>query len=113
MYRINSMFRFYIILSIILIIFTNSINAENITKIHVLGNERVSDKTIILFSELDTDISVDSLTINNAIQKLYETNFFQDINISFNEGVLKIEVVENPIVQSIIINGIKKKNIKE
>jgi len=113
MYRINSMFRFYIILSIILIIFTNSINAENITKIHVLGNERVSDKTIILFSELDTDISVDSLTINDAIQKLYETNFFQDINISFNEGVLKIEVVENPIVQSIIINGIKKKNIKE
>ena len=54
----------------------------------------------------------DDLTINDlnsSIKKLYKTNYFKDIKISQENKVLKITIIENPIIQSIKISGIKNK----
>ena len=85
--------------------------SEVIKKIDVLGNERLAKETIILFTELNVDDNIDSGDLNNAFKKLFETDYFKDIKISFNNGNLKINVVENPLIQSVIINGIKNKTI--
>ncbi len=98
--------------SILLFIFNiKLVNSEIIKKIEVTGNDRLADETIILFSELNVSENVNSLEINNAFKKLFETNYFKDIKISFNNGILKIKVVENPLIQSINITGIKNKSI--
>ena len=48
------------------------------------------------------------------LKKLYDTNFFEDINLDFNSGNLSINVVENPIIENIELTGIKNKTfIKE
>jgi len=98
--------------TILIFIFTIKLaNSEIIKKIDVSGNDRLANETIILFSELNVSENVNSLEINNAFKKLFETNYFKDIKISFNNGILKINVVENPLIQSIDITGIKNKSI--
>jgi len=94
-----------------LITSTKIVYSEIIKKIEINGNNRLADETIILFSELDVNDNIESEDLNNAFKKLFETDYFKDIKISFNNGYLKIDVEENPLIQSIIINGIKNQSI--
>ena len=84
---------------------------EIINKIEVNGNDRLAKETIILFSELNVNDNVNSEDLNTAFKKLYDTDYFKDIKINLNNGNLSIEVIENPLIQSIIINGIDKQSI--
>ena len=102
------MTRFIIIFFLIL---TNSLFAE-IKKVSVIGNVRVNTSTIE--SLVDKKIAnVDSIYINNLTKKIYDTDFFSDVKISFNQDVLSINVVENPIVNFFYINGIKDSDLDQ
>ncbi|MEY3962211.1 MAG: outer membrane protein omp1 [Pseudomonadota bacterium] len=102
------MTRFIIIFFLIL---TNSLFAE-IKKVSVIGNVRVNSSTIE--SLVDKKIAnVDSIYINNLTKKIYDTDFFSDVKISFNQDVLSINVVENPIVNFFYINGIKDSDLDQ
>ena len=68
-----------------------------------MGNERVSDETVIMFSTLKTGDEINKENLNNALKNLYYTDYFKSVTISFNEDQVKIVVSENPIIQSIII----------
>ena len=85
--------------------------SDVINKIEVTGNDRLAKETIILFSELNVNDNINSNDLNNTFRKLFNTDYFKDINISFNNGILKIGVIENPLIQSVTINGIKNKSI--
>ena len=47
------------------------------------------------------------------IKNLYETNFFKDISLSIDDNTLSISVVENKIIQSVIIEGVKSQRIQK
>ena len=47
------------------------------------------------------------------MKNLYETNYFKDVQISFEDKKLIIYVKENPIIENIIFNGIKSKTLKK
>ena len=96
---------------LIIIVSTKFVYSEVIKKIEVSGNDRLAKETIILFSEINVNDNIYSEDLNKAFKKLFETDYFKDVKISFNNGYLKIEVVENPLIQSVIINGIKNKSI--
>ena len=49
--------------------------------------------------------------MNDAFKALFDTNYFKNLKINIDTGILKITVVENPIIQEIVINGIKNKSI--
>ncbi len=85
--------------------------SEILKKIEVSGNERLADETIILFSELKIGSELDSSLINNTFKKLFDTNYFKELKINFETGILKIFVIENPIIQEIRVTGIKNKSI--
>jgi outer membrane protein insertion porin family len=94
---------------IFFIILTNVTFAE-IKKINIVGNARVSSATIE--SLVDKKISnIDTIYINNLTKKIYDTDFFSDVKISFNQDVLTINVVENPIVNFFYINGVKDSDL--
>jgi outer membrane protein insertion porin family len=96
---------------IFFIILTNVTFAE-IKKINIVGNARVSSATIE--SLVDKKISnVDSIYINNLTKKIYDTDFFSDVKISFNQDVLTINVSENPIVNFFYINGVKDSDLDQ
>ena len=96
---------------IFFIILTNVTFAE-IKKINIVGNARVSSATIE--SLVDKKISnVDTIYINNLTKKIYDTDFFSDVKISFNQDVLTINVAENPIVNFFYINGVKDSDLDQ
>jgi outer membrane protein insertion porin family len=102
-----------LIRSIILffIILTNVSFAE-IKKVNIVGNARVSSATIESLVDKKTS-NIDSIYINNLTKKIYDTDFFADVKISFNQEVLSIIVVENPIVNFFYINGIKDSDLDQ
>jgi outer membrane protein insertion porin family len=96
---------------IFLIVLTNVTFAE-IKKINIVGNARVSSATIE--SLVDKKISnIDSIYINNLTKKIYDTDFFADVKISFNQDALTINVIENPIVNFFYINGVKDSDLDQ
>ncbi len=86
-------------------------NAENVEKIEVLGNERISKETIILFSEIQINETLNENKLNKYLKNLYDTNFFKDVSLNFKENILKIYVSEYPIIENIEYNGIKSNKI--
>ena len=102
------MVRYVIIFFFIL---TSSLFAE-IKKVNIVGNARVSSATIE--SLIDKKINnIDSIYINNLTKKIYDTDFFADVKISFNQDVLTINVVENPVVNFFYVNGIKDSDLDQ
>ena len=57
--------------------------------------------------------NIDSIYINNLSKKIYDTDFFSDVKISYNQDILTITVSENPIVNFFYINGIKDSDLDQ
>ena len=87
--------------------------AEVIKKFQIVGNDRISNETIVLFSGLSINDDVNDNELNAAIKNLYETSFFQNLEINLENNILYINVVENPLIQSIVIEGIKRQSLVE
>ena len=100
-------------ISILFILKINLSNAEVINEFKIKGNQRLSNETIIMFSELELGKDVSSNDLNRSIKFLYETNYFKNIEMNLNNNILIINVEENPIIQTIKIEGIKNKSILE
>ena len=103
------MFRFIFKILIIFLILTNYSFSQVINKINIIGNDRISKQTIILFGDIKLNESYSPLKLNNVLKNLYKTNFFDDVTLEVKGQTLFINVKENPIVQSINFLGIKKK----
>ena len=88
-------------------------NAEKIKDIEVNGNKRISKETILVLGKVDRDEDFDEFKINDILKSLYSSNFFKDINISIENEILKIDLIENPIVEDISFTGVKNKTVIE
>ena len=102
--------KFILIILFQIILYTQNSYAEIIKSFIINGNDRISDETIILFSGTKVNENIDTNNLNDIIKKLYETNFFKDISLSFEKNVLTINVVESPLIQTVSIEGIKKQS---
>jgi len=107
------MFKFFLHLIIFFIFFTFSSYSKNYEKIIINGNERISNETILVFSEIAEKKSLDENSINDILKKLYKSGFFKDVSIKIENNNLTIDVLENPIIQTVFINGIKRKKTEE
>jgi outer membrane protein insertion porin family len=100
--------RFFVIFFFIL----TEISFAEIKKVNIVGNSRVNFNTIETL--VDKKISnVDSIFINNLTKKIYDTEFFSDVKISYNQDTLTITVVENPIINFFYINGVKDSDLDQ
>jgi len=94
-------------------LFASSSFSEIIKKIEITGNERISNETIKMFSTVSINDDIDDNKINLILKNLYETGFFSNVSITLNKNILKFTIVENPIIEEIIYEGIKANKIKE
>ena len=103
----TKMLKYFVKLILCISLFTSIVNAESFLNFNVTGNERVSAQTIINFSKLNagSDISVNDL--NRALKNIYDTNFFEQVNLDITNNILNIKVKEFPIIQDIEFKGIK------
>ena len=87
--------------------------AEKINQIQIIGNERISDETIKMFSDVEIDQDIKTRNLDIILKNLYETNYFNIVSVNFIDGVLSIKVEEAPLIDEIIISGLKAKKYKE
>ena len=95
-----------------LFLFKNSYS-EIVNDIKILGNERISKETILMFSDIQLKENLDANSLNKILKNLYNTNFFKNISLKIENNILIIKVIENPIIQTIKYEGIKAKKIKD
>ena len=105
------MFRFIIKLFFCLILILPKSNAESLNSVEVIGNKRISKETIMVLSDLTINENLDMSSINEKLKKLYDSGFFSDVNMQFDDGKLRIYLIENPIIEELKINGIKKNSM--
>ena len=106
--------RFFFIFFCLFFISENKIAFSEIVKdIQVVGNDRISNETIIMFSEIAIDEDIDSTKINRILKNLYKTNFFKDVLVKIENNILEIKIEENPIIEKIDYIGIKSNRIKK
>ena len=83
--------------------------SEIIKDIEVEGNKRISKASIKALGNISLDNDLNQKDLNNILNKLYETDFFENIELVIKNNILIIKVTENPIIQSLEILGVKKK----
>ena len=88
-------------------------NAEIINSISVTGNDRITDKTVIIFSNVNVGDDLTNDDLNQIIQNLYTTDFFKNVSVKLKDNILSIDVRENYLIQSIKIDGVKNKKLKQ
>ena len=96
-----------------LLLSTFSLNAEIAKNLKVIGNERVSDETIKVYGEIELGKNYRESDLNKILQNLYSTNFFEDVQISLEEGILTIKLKEYPLINQLVILGEKNKKYLE
>ena len=85
--------------------------SQTIKDIEVKGNQRIANETIIVFSNAKIDNKIDQEDLNIILQNLYNTNFFKNVSLEFKDNILRINVEEQPLIQSVFFNGIKADKI--
>ena len=104
------MIKLFKLIFILLFFFSNNLFSK---EIEIIGNQRISDETIILLSGIDENIELNNTNLNLILKRLYDTNFFEDVSLDFNKTKLTVNVKEYPIIENIQISGIKKKPLIE
>ena len=109
----NNSYKNFFLIIIVYFFLTKLTYAQNIKNFNIQGNERVSDETVIMFSELDVGDFISQEKLNQALKKLYYTDYFKEVEISYENETIIIKVQENPIIQNITINGVDKNSLNE
>ena len=110
---LNNLLKILILSVSVLVVSAYNSHSEIIKNIKITGNERITNETLLTFLPPLLNIEVTDSDINLITKNLYETNFFKDVTIKIEEDLLLINVVENPIIQNIIYNGVKSDSLRQ
>ena len=104
----------YILTTISFLIFLISASQAVVIKdIKISNNKRITEETIITYGNIQLNKDYNQKELNKIIKDLYDTNFFKRISIKIDGETLILNVEENKIIQSVRIEGVKSKKIKE
>ena len=106
-------FKIIITTFLLLVLFNTSGNSEIINKITISGNDRIPDDTIEMFANVKISDDIDTEGLNQILNELYNTNFFENVSVNLEDNNLNIKVVEFPIIEIISYEGIKSNTIKD
>ncbi|MDG6777983.1 outer membrane protein assembly factor BamA [Thiomicrorhabdus sp. zzn3] len=83
-----------------------SAHAFTVEKIEIEGAQRIGFETINSYLPVSVGQEIDRAQVQQGIQKLYQTGFFQDVSFyERDSGTLVIKVVERPSITEIEIKG--------
>ena len=66
---------------ILVLVFNSQASSNVIEKFNIEGNQRISDNTIILFTEVDVGEKITNDDLNIILNNLYNTKYFNDIRL--------------------------------
>ncbi len=84
---------------------------DTIRSIVVNGAQRLEPTTVLSYMKLRVGQTYTQEAADQALKDLFETELFKDVSIRNNQGAVVIEVIENPVINRILLEG--NKRIKE
>ena len=57
-------------------------SADVINSIKITGNDRISNETIIMFSNVSVGSEINSNDLNIILKNIYESNFFENVKVN-------------------------------
>ena len=100
-------FLLFLLLFLSNVVFVSANNHENKFELVVSGNKKISTETIKSLINYKNTVNFDVNELNNIQKKLFESNFFSKILIKKNNNKIEITLIENPLVELIIIEGLE------
>ena len=80
-----------------------------ITKVKIEGNLRIETATIEALLDLSGDVNWSTARLNDSIQDVRNSGLFEQVSADVTDGALLITVVENPTVNSVVFEGIRRR----
>ncbi|MFM7396226.1 MAG: outer membrane protein assembly factor BamA [Gammaproteobacteria bacterium] len=78
-----------------------------VDNIRVEGLQRVSEGTVYNYLPVNIGDRLSQQRVREAIRALYDTGFFRDVELRWEEGTLIVAVLERPSIESFEITGNK------
>ena len=79
-----------------------------IERIDLNGTMRIEPETVLSYLTVRQGDAVDKQQLDDALKAVFATGLFADVDMNFKDGVLTLDVVENPIVNRIYFEGNSK-----
>ena len=98
-------FKLIKILPSLSLVFIGTAHATVISRIDVTGNQRMDAESIRILANVKNGKDINSETINNIAKTLQSSGYFEKVDVKLNGNVLKINVVESPIVNMVTVEG--------
>ena len=89
------------------------LKAEIVNDLKINGNSRISNETIKIYGEIELGKDLSENDLDKILKNLFNTNFFEDVNIKLEKNTLIVNLVEYPVINQLIIVGEKSKKYKE
>ena len=102
-----------LILLLILNCLVKPVFAEIINSIEIKNNKRITKESIMTFGDIKLGQDYSEIKLNEILKRLYDTNFFKDINLVLKDNTLYVTVEEKKIIQSLVLNGVPAEKTKK
>lgn len=80
-------------------------SANRVERIEISGAQRVEESTIASYMDLKVGDMADDAATDRALKSLFATGLFADVKVKQVGSVVKINVVENPVINEIAFEG--------
>lgn len=80
--------------------------AQNkVRDIKIVGTERIEPMTVLSYLDLRAGDTADQDALDRGLKSLFATGLFADVQLSETNGVVTVQIVENPIINIIQFEG--------
>ena len=76
-----------------------------ITRIEVRGAQRIDQSTVLSYLPVQPGDTIDAAVLDVAVRTLSRTGLFADVQLGVQNGVLVVDIAENPIINQVIFEG--------
>ena len=80
-------------------------NATVVSRIDVAGNQRMDAESVRILANVKTGDNIGFERINTIAKKLQTSGYFSSVSVKTDGNVLKINVVESPIINMVTVEG--------
>jgi len=81
---------------------------NTIRSIVINGAQRLESSTVLSYMQLRVGQTYTQEAGDQALKDLFETELFKDVSIRNNGGAVVVEVIENPVINRILLEGNKR-----
>ncbi|MDE6250201.1 MAG: outer membrane protein assembly factor BamA [Alphaproteobacteria bacterium] len=94
-----------ILLAAVSVVMAHNAHAATVSRIDVTGNQRMDAESIRILTNVKIGENIGTERVNQVAKKLQESGYFSKIDVTMSGNVMKITVVEAPIVNMVTVEG--------